>query len=55
MGHYLVTARSLFSKSKDGDDLKGRLIAAFPEFTGTAMLDHQKRFLFPSAKHKASR
>src|SRR5262249_37657083 len=52
MRHYLVTARDLFSKSEDGDDLKARLIAAFPGFTGTAMLDHQKRFLFPWAKQK---
>lgn len=52
MRHYLVTARDLFFKSKDGDDLKARLIAVFPDFTGTAMLDHQKRFLFPLAKQK---
>ena len=52
MRNYLVTARHLFSKSENGDDLRTRLIAAFPDFTGTAMLDHQKRFLFPSAKHK---
>ena len=53
MGHYLVTARDLLPESKDGDDLKARLIAAFPDFTGAGMLDHQRRFLFPSAKHKA--
>ena len=53
MGHYLSTARDLFSKSKDGDELKARLIESFPDFTGTAMLDHQKRFLFPPARHKA--
>lgn len=52
MSHYLVTARDLFSKSTDGDDLKRRLIAAFPDFTGTAMLDHQKRFLFPPPQEK---
>jgi glyoxylase-like metal-dependent hydrolase (beta-lactamase superfamily II) len=47
MSHYLVTARGLLSKSTNGDDLKSRLIAAFPDFTGIAMLDHQRRFLFP--------
>ena len=52
MSHYLVTARDLFSKSFDGEDLKARLITAFPDFTGSAMLDHQKRFLFPPAKQK---
>jgi hypothetical protein len=53
VGHYLAIARDLLSKSKEGDELKARLIAAFPDFTGTAMLDHQKRFLFPPAKQKA--
>jgi hypothetical protein len=52
MEDYLVTARELLSTSKDGDELKARLIAEFPGFTGTAMLDHQNRFLFPPAKHK---
>lgn len=52
MRHYLVTARDLFSKSENGDDLRARLIAASPDFTGTAMLDHQKRFLFPSANQE---
>jgi glyoxylase-like metal-dependent hydrolase (beta-lactamase superfamily II) len=47
MSHYLVTARGLLSKSTNGDDLKSRLIAAFPDFTGIAMLDHQRRFLYP--------
>ncbi len=53
MEHYLATARELFTRSKSGDELKARLIAAFPDFTGTAMLDHQKRFLFPPEKHNA--
>jgi hypothetical protein len=52
MEDYLVTARELLSTSKDGDELKARLIMAFPDFTGTAVLDHQKRFLFPPAKRK---
>lgn len=53
MESYLATARDLFSKSKDGDELKAQLIAAFLDFTGTAMLDHQKRFLFLLTQHKA--
>ena len=52
MSHYLVTARTLLSNSTDGDDLKGKLIAAFPDFTGIAMLDHQRRFLFPPGRDK---
>jgi glyoxylase-like metal-dependent hydrolase (beta-lactamase superfamily II) len=48
--NYLSTARELLTKSSDGDDLKARLIAAFPEFCGHPLLDHQKRFLFPSQK-----
>ena len=47
MQHYLSTARDLLSEASDGDDLKARLIAAFPDFGGRALLDHQKRFLFP--------
>jgi glyoxylase-like metal-dependent hydrolase (beta-lactamase superfamily II) len=53
MSRYLVSARDLISKSKDGDDLKRKLIAAFPDFTGTVMLDHQKRFLFPPGGTKS--
>jgi glyoxylase-like metal-dependent hydrolase (beta-lactamase superfamily II) len=47
MQSYLSTARELLSKASDGDDLKARLIAAFPNFRGQMLLDHQKRFLFP--------
>jgi glyoxylase-like metal-dependent hydrolase (beta-lactamase superfamily II) len=50
MRDYLSAARELLTQSSDGDDLKARLIAAFPEFGGHAMLDHQKRFLFPPHK-----
>ena len=50
MLNYLSTARDLLSKASDGDDLKARLIAAFPDFDGCALLDHQKRFLFPPRK-----
>jgi glyoxylase-like metal-dependent hydrolase (beta-lactamase superfamily II) len=50
MQNYLSTAREALSKSSDGDDLKERLIAAFPDFAGRSLLDHQKRFLFPPRK-----
>src|SRR5215831_9358919 len=50
MQNYLSTANNLLSKASDGDDLKVRLIAAFPDFGGRALLDHQKRFLFPPRK-----
>ena len=50
MQNYLGTARHLLSKASNGDDLKARLIAAFPDFGGRALLDHQKRFLFPPRK-----
>jgi glyoxylase-like metal-dependent hydrolase (beta-lactamase superfamily II) len=48
MLHYLSIARGCLSQASDGDDLKVRLIAAFPVFGGRVLLDHQKRFLFPS-------
>jgi glyoxylase-like metal-dependent hydrolase (beta-lactamase superfamily II) len=47
---YLSTACELLTKASDGDDLKTRLIAAFPDFEGRSLLDHQKRFLFPTRK-----
>jgi glyoxylase-like metal-dependent hydrolase (beta-lactamase superfamily II) len=47
MQNYLSKARGLLSQASDGDDLKARLIAAFPDFGGRTLLDHQKRFLFP--------
>lgn len=50
MQNYLSTARDLLSKASDGDDLKARLIEAFTGFGGRALLDHQKRFLFPPQK-----
>lgn len=48
MLRYLSVAREALSQANDGDDLKSRLIAAFPNFGGRVLLDHQKRFLFPS-------
>ena len=53
MQNYLSAARGLLSKASNGDDLKARLIAAFPDFGGRALLDHQKRFLFPRKEAKA--
>jgi len=53
MQNYLSTVRELLSKASDGDDLKARLIATFPDFGGRALLDHQKRFLFPRKEAKA--
>jgi len=50
MLHYLATARELLGKSRDSDDFKARLLTEFPDFGGAALLDHQKRFLFPPRK-----
>jgi hypothetical protein len=48
MAHYLSVARAALSEASGPSDLKQRLIAAFPEFSGRALLDHQMRFLFPA-------
>jgi glyoxylase-like metal-dependent hydrolase (beta-lactamase superfamily II) len=50
MRHYLAVAREALSQAVDPADLKHRLIAAFPDFDGHALLDHQMRFLFPPRK-----
>ena len=47
MRHYLTTARESLTASRDAEDFKARMIAAFPAFGGHALLDHQMRFLFP--------
>jgi glyoxylase-like metal-dependent hydrolase (beta-lactamase superfamily II) len=44
---YLDTARDALSLSNSGDELKSRMIAAFPNHRGQVLLDHQMRFLFP--------
>jgi hypothetical protein len=49
MQKYLSTARELLSKAAGGDDLKARLITAFPDL-GHSLLDRQKRFLFTPLK-----
>jgi glyoxylase-like metal-dependent hydrolase (beta-lactamase superfamily II) len=48
MRHYLSVAREALSQANAPSDLKRRLIAAFPDFEGHALLDHQMRFLFAS-------
>jgi len=48
MQRYLSTARDIYSQSRDGDEMKGKMIRAFPRHGGVGMLDQQKRFLFPS-------
>jgi glyoxylase-like metal-dependent hydrolase (beta-lactamase superfamily II) len=44
---YLDTARDALSLSNSADELKSRMIAAFPNHRGRVLLDHQMRFLFP--------
>jgi hypothetical protein len=46
----LPITREILSQASDGDELKAHLIAAFPDFGGHAVLDHQRRFLFPPRK-----
>jgi len=48
MIQYLSFAKEALAKSSSGDDLKERLIAAFPNLGGRVLLDHQRRFLFPT-------
>jgi len=50
MQHYLSTARDLYARATDGEDLKNKMIQAFPDYGGAGILDQQKRFLFPGAK-----
>jgi glyoxylase-like metal-dependent hydrolase (beta-lactamase superfamily II) len=47
MAHYLSVARAALIEASDPADLKRRLISAFPDFSGRALLDHEMRFLFP--------
>jgi glyoxylase-like metal-dependent hydrolase (beta-lactamase superfamily II) len=46
MARYLTVARTALLEASDATDLKQRLISAFPQFDGRALLDHQMRFLF---------
>jgi glyoxylase-like metal-dependent hydrolase (beta-lactamase superfamily II) len=47
MLHYLEAAKEAYAKSNSGDELKTRMIVAFPHYRGQVLLDHQMRFLFP--------
>jgi glyoxylase-like metal-dependent hydrolase (beta-lactamase superfamily II) len=47
MLHYLEAAKDAYAKSNSGDELKRRMIVAFPHYRGQVLLDHQMRFLFP--------
>jgi hypothetical protein len=51
MARYLTVARAALFEASDPADLKQRLISAFPQFGGRALLDHQMRFLFPSRQN----
>lgn len=48
MARYLSSARVALTEASGPADFKQRLISAFPEFTGRALLDHEMRFLFPA-------
>lgn len=54
MARYLETARDALSQSGSGAELKSRLIAAFPDYAGQVLLDHQMRFLFPKPARAAA-
>ncbi len=54
MSQYLATARDALSGSSSGDELKSRLIAAFPHHRAKVLLEHQTRFLFPKPSHAAT-
>lgn len=47
MLQYLDVARNAYAKSDSGDELKTRMVTAFPHYRGRVLLDHQARFLFP--------
>jgi glyoxylase-like metal-dependent hydrolase (beta-lactamase superfamily II) len=50
MQHYLSTAREVYAVAANGEDMKDKMIQAFPGYGGIGMLDQQKRFLFPGAQ-----
>jgi glyoxylase-like metal-dependent hydrolase (beta-lactamase superfamily II) len=52
MAQYLTVARAALSEASDPDDLKRRLISAFPQFGGRTLLDHEMRFLFPARQRE---
>jgi glyoxylase-like metal-dependent hydrolase (beta-lactamase superfamily II) len=54
MAHYLSVARAALIEASDPADLKRRVISAFPQFDGRALLDHQMRFSVPGAAQRRS-
>lgn len=50
MRHYLSISGDLYARAEDGEDMKNKMIHAFPDYGGVGMLDQQERFLFPAAK-----
>lgn len=46
MARYLAVAHAALAQASGPTELKQQLIAAFPDFTGRALLDHEMRFLF---------
>jgi hypothetical protein len=48
MARYLAIARAALAQARGPADFKQRLISAFAEYSGRALLDHEMRFLFPA-------
>ncbi|MBV8968757.1 MAG: MBL fold metallo-hydrolase [Verrucomicrobia bacterium] len=47
MLHYLTEAKDALASANNGPEMKARLTATFPNYSGQVLLDHQERFLFP--------
>jgi glyoxylase-like metal-dependent hydrolase (beta-lactamase superfamily II) len=54
MQRYLDAARDALARCETGEELRSRLIAAFPDHRGRVLLDHQMRFLFPKPVRAAA-
>jgi len=50
MKDYLSAAREAYALASSGEDMKEKMIQAFPDYGGVGMLDQQTRFLFPSTR-----
>ncbi len=46
---YLEFARVALAESRNGEELKAKLLAKYPDYGGRDLLDHQQRFLFKPA------
>jgi hypothetical protein len=46
MQQYIATARDVFAEASGGEDMKEKMIRAFPDYGGVGMLDQQKGFCF---------